>query len=100
MGIREGRGREIFEMESVGNEGWDSRGVKEAGDEITVTSFEGLTLYPRLTRKKGKERADVLADSDDDEDEDGGVIGNLVNGCVVSLAFTVVQACLLLISPV
>ncbi|KAJ8081870.1 killer toxin resistant protein [Marasmius tenuissimus] len=78
LGIREGRGREIFEMESVGNEGWDSPSVEEIGDGITVTSFEGLTLYPRLKRKKGKENADVLADHDD-EDEDQGVIGNLMN---------------------
>ncbi|KAL0579014.1 killer toxin resistant protein [Marasmius crinis-equi] len=79
LGIREGRGRDIFEMESVGNEGWDSPGVEEVGDEITVTSFEGLTLYPRLRRKKGMERADVLAEDDDDDEEDHGLIGKVVN---------------------
>ncbi|KAF9269441.1 hypothetical protein L218DRAFT_953049 [Marasmius fiardii PR-910] len=77
LGIREGRGRDIFEMESVGNEGWDSPGVNEVGDEITVTSFEGLTLYPRLRRRKGMEKADVLAEDDDEEDE--GIVGNFVN---------------------
>jgi UDP-glucose:glycoprotein glucosyltransferase len=58
--IREGRGREIYELESVGSEGWNSRSVDEAGDELTVMSFDGLTLYPRLARKPGAEKLDVL----------------------------------------
>ncbi|KAJ7057937.1 UDP-glucose:glycoprotein glucosyltransferase-domain-containing protein [Mycena amicta] len=59
--IREGRGRDIFEMESVGNEGLDSRTVAEVGNEIAVTSFAGLTIYPRLRRHPGMEHEDVLA---------------------------------------
>ena len=58
--IRPGRGREIFNMESVGNEGWNSPSVEEAGDEVTVTSFEGVTLYPRFARLPGMENVDVL----------------------------------------
>lgn len=58
--IREGRGREIYELGSVGSEGWNSRSVDEAGDELTVMSFDGLTLYPRLARKPGAETLDVL----------------------------------------
>ncbi|GLB42376.1 putative UDP-glucose:Glycoprotein Glucosyltransferase [Lyophyllum shimeji] len=58
--IRKGRGGEIYKMESVGNEGWYSPTVEESGNEITVTSFEGLTLYPRLVRQPGMEKADVL----------------------------------------
>ncbi|TFY57738.1 hypothetical protein EVJ58_g6843 [Rhodofomes roseus] len=60
--IRPGRGRDIFKMESVGNEGWHSPSVDESGDEITLTSFEGLILYPRLVRLPGMERADALAE--------------------------------------
>lgn len=63
--IREGRGRDLFDLESVGNEGWDSPTVGKAGSEITLTSFEGLTLYPRLTRKPGTEGQDVLVDVDE-----------------------------------
>ncbi|TFK48915.1 glycosyltransferase family 24 protein [Heliocybe sulcata] len=63
--IRDSRGREIFETESVGNEGWDSPSVKEVGNEVALTSFEGLTLYPRFARKPGMERADVLEELDD-----------------------------------
>ncbi|KAJ6626996.1 glycosyltransferase family 24 protein [Mycena sp. CBHHK59/15] len=58
--IRKGRGRDIFVMESVGNEGLESRTVAEVGNEIAVTSFEGLTIYPRLSRLPGKETEDVL----------------------------------------
>jgi UDP-glucose:glycoprotein glucosyltransferase len=60
--IRPGRGRDIFEMESVGNEGWNSPTVEEVGNEITLTNFEGLTLYPRLVRLPGMELEDVLAE--------------------------------------
>ncbi|KAG6833463.1 hypothetical protein H0H87_006830 [Tephrocybe sp. NHM501043] len=59
--IRRGRGREVYQMESVGNEGWDSPTISESGNEITLTSFEGLTLYPRFARKPNMEKADVLA---------------------------------------
>ena len=58
--IREGRGRDIFELESAGNDGWESPSVEAVGSEITVTSFEGITLYPRLQRRPGMEAEDVL----------------------------------------
>ncbi|KII87653.1 glycosyltransferase family 24 protein [Plicaturopsis crispa FD-325 SS-3] len=79
LGIREGRGREIYKMESVGNEGWHSPSVEEAGDEVTVTSFEGLTLYPRLARQSGMEDADVLADLDDADSEPQSLIKDVVS---------------------
>ena len=60
--IREGRGREVFWLESAGNEGSLSPPVEEAGNQVTVTSFEGLTLYPRLARLPGQELVDVLQD--------------------------------------
>lgn len=77
--IRDGRGRDIFKMNSVGNEGWDSPTVDEIGNEITVTSFEGLTLYPRLDRLSGMEDADVLSDPSVDEDEAPGVFEDIVS---------------------
>jgi UDP-glucose:glycoprotein glucosyltransferase len=64
LGIRPGQGREVYEMESVGNEGWNSPGVDVAGDEVTLTSFDGLTLFPRLKRRPGKETAEVLVEKD------------------------------------
>ncbi len=58
--IREGRGRDVFAMESVGNEGWDSPDIEAVGQDITLTSFEGVTLYPRFKRQSGMQKADVL----------------------------------------
>ena len=46
--IRDGRGSEVYQMDSVGNEGWDSASVDVGGTGITLTSFDGLTLYPRF----------------------------------------------------
>lgn len=60
LAIRPGRGEEVYEMQSAGNEGWESPSVKDAGDIVTLTSLEGNTIYPRFTRKEGMETADVL----------------------------------------
>ncbi|KAI0948225.1 hypothetical protein AcW1_009797 [Taiwanofungus camphoratus] len=77
--IRPGRGRAIFGMESVGNEGWNSPTVEEGGDEITLTSFEGLTLYPRLARLPGMERADVLAEVAVARQGSNGLFGDIMS---------------------
>jgi len=78
--IRPGRGRDIFQMESVGNEGWDSPPVEIVGNEITLTSFEGLTLYPRLRRIPGMETVDVLAElGEPGYMQSDGLLGNLIS---------------------
>jgi UDP-glucose:glycoprotein glucosyltransferase len=71
--IREGRGREVFQLESAGNEGWQSPTVDKAGNEVTSTSFEGLTLYPRLVRLSGQESVDVLEAPEEKEGSKGTV---------------------------
>ncbi|KAI0266194.1 UDP-glucose:glycoprotein glucosyltransferase-domain-containing protein [Gloeopeniophorella convolvens] len=75
--IREGRGREVFTIESAGNEGWMSPTVDEAGSEVTVTSFEGVTLYPRLARLPGQELVDVLETPVEDEEEPKGIVDDV-----------------------
>nr|GAT58270.1 predicted protein [Mycena chlorophos] len=78
--IREGRGRDIFEMHSVGNEGLDSRTVAEVGNEIAVTSFAGLTIYPRLRRLPGMEHEDVLATpAVQQSSNSGGIIDDIAS---------------------
>ena len=83
--IRPGRGREIFALESVGSEGWESLNIEEAGDEVTLMSFEGLTLYPRMARLPGMDLVDVLAD---DAPEDESLVGKLKSRCA-QLVFAV-----------
>jgi UDP-glucose:glycoprotein glucosyltransferase len=73
--IREGHSREVFQLESAGNEGWLSPTVEDAGCGITVASFEGVTLYPRLSRLPGKEHIDVLEVPE--EEVPGGVIHDI-----------------------
>ena len=65
--IRQGRGRKLYKLESAGNEGWQSATVEEIGSEITLTSFEGLTLYPRFSRLPGMEREDVLEEKNEED---------------------------------
>jgi UDP-glucose:glycoprotein glucosyltransferase len=75
--IREGRGREVFQLESAGNEGWQSLTADKAGNEVTVTSFEGVTLYPRLARLPGQEYVDILETLE--EEEPLGAVNKLVS---------------------
>lgn len=63
LSIRPGRGREVYEMESVGGEGWDSLRVNETGTSVSLISFDGVTILPRFGRKEGMEKADVLQES-------------------------------------
>ncbi|KAK0458728.1 UDP-glucose:glycoprotein glucosyltransferase-domain-containing protein, partial [Desarmillaria tabescens] len=77
--IREGRGRDIFTIDSVGNEGWDSPSVDAVGNEITVTSFEGLTLYPRFNRVPGMETVDVLDLRYKKADDSEGMLGGITS---------------------
>jgi UDP-glucose:glycoprotein glucosyltransferase len=63
LAIRPGRGTEVFDMKSVGAEGWDSPGVEVTGYGVSLTSFEGVTILPRFERREGMERENVLVDA-------------------------------------
>ena len=60
LAIRPGRGREVYDLESVGNEGWDSRGVNVTGTNVFLASFDGVTILPRFARMDGMEMENVL----------------------------------------
>lgn len=60
LDLKEGRSRDIYEIQSVGSEGWSSRDVDAIGTDIVLTSFEGITIYPRIIRRPGRESEDVL----------------------------------------
>jgi UDP-glucose:glycoprotein glucosyltransferase len=57
--LQEGRSSEIFSIESIGSQGWSPIPGDES-TEVVLMSFEGTTLYPRLSRKLGMELEDVL----------------------------------------
>jgi UDP-glucose:glycoprotein glucosyltransferase len=59
ISLQEGRSSEIFSIDSIGSHGW----TPVAGDESTevvLMSFQGATIYPRLSRNSGAEAEDVL----------------------------------------
>ncbi|KAG0222421.1 hypothetical protein BGW42_006609 [Actinomortierella wolfii] len=59
MSLRPGRTLEIFEIESIGANGWLAGGVKDEKRDVVINNLEGMVLYPRLVRKPGMELANV-----------------------------------------
>ena len=57
--LQEGRSQQIFNIDSVGAEGYNPKPGDERTD-IALMSFQGKTLYPRLSRKPNQELEDVL----------------------------------------
>ncbi|ESZ97892.1 glycosyltransferase family 24 protein [Sclerotinia borealis F-4128] len=57
--LQRGRSSEIFKIDSIGSKGWAPVPGDES-TEVVLMSFQGATLYPRLSRKPGMEGEDVL----------------------------------------
>ena len=60
--LQPGRSEQIFHIDSAGQLGYNPQPGDESTD-ITLLSFQGKTLYPRLSRKPGQEAEDVLEES-------------------------------------
>lgn len=60
--LQPGRSSKIFTIESAGQEGYNPVPGDESTD-IALLSFQGKTLYPRLSRNLGQETEDVLEGS-------------------------------------
>ncbi|KAF2147059.1 glycosyltransferase family 24 protein [Aplosporella prunicola CBS 121167] len=58
--LQPGRSQDIYNFDSAGTQGWNPSPGDET-KEIALISFQGLTLYPRLSRKPGMEEEDVLS---------------------------------------
>ena len=57
--LKSGRSSQIFHIDSAGQKGYSPQPGDES-TEIALVSFQGKTLYPRLSRQPGKEEDDVL----------------------------------------
>ncbi|ORZ00818.1 UDP-glucose:Glyco protein glucosyltransferase-domain-containing protein [Syncephalastrum racemosum] len=68
--LREGRSREIYTIDTLGT------GNNE-DDLLALTSFEGLTLYPEVRKKPGKEKEDVLVEMQQQKGHDEGILSSL-----------------------
>jgi len=57
--LQAGRSQQIYAIDSIGSQGY----APQPGDdstEMALMSFQGKTLFPRLSRKPGQETEDVL----------------------------------------
>ncbi|KAJ2763366.1 killer toxin resistant protein, partial [Coemansia sp. BCRC 34490] len=72
--LRPGRSTEIYKLDHIGSGRWDYAAAKQADPEVSckalvfVTSFNGATIFPLVSKRPGKESEDVLADNSDKED--------------------------------
>ncbi|KAL8696535.1 MAG: hypothetical protein Q9224_002745 [Gallowayella concinna] len=57
--LQSGRSSQIFHIDSAGQKGYSPQAGDESTD-IALMSFQGQTLYPRLSRQAGREEDDVL----------------------------------------
>ncbi|OKL60766.1 hypothetical protein UA08_04275 [Talaromyces atroroseus] len=57
--LKEGRSRDIFQLDSLGG----SLQPGDASNEVALLSFQGKTLYPRLSRRPGQENEEVLEET-------------------------------------
>ncbi|KAJ2896623.1 killer toxin resistant protein [Coemansia aciculifera] len=69
FGIRPGRSADIYKLDHIGESRWDYRAAKQVGADredtrpVLVTSFNGVTVYPLVSKRPGKEKEDVLQDA-------------------------------------
>lgn len=75
INLQAGRSQQIFNIDSIGSKGYSPQPGDES-TEIALTSFQGKTLFPRLSRKLGQETEDVL----EDEPKAGSARGYLSKG--------------------
>ena len=60
--LQSGRSSQIFNIDSAGQKGYSPQPGDESTD-IALVSFQGKTLYPRLSRRPGREEDDVLEEA-------------------------------------
>lgn len=63
LDIRSGRSAEVFELESIGADGWKSADIAKTGHDFFVSTLEGKTIYPRFRRRPGHETTELLNES-------------------------------------
>lgn len=77
LDLRRGRSSEVYEIDSVGAEGWKSRVIEQTGQTFSVSTLEGKTLYPRFRRRPGHEQTELLDDADAPASRTPSVVASL-----------------------
>ncbi|KAI9500606.1 UDP-glucose:glycoprotein glucosyltransferase-domain-containing protein [Coemansia spiralis] len=69
--LRPGRSADIYKIDHIGSGRWNYAAAKQAADTtkdcqiaVLVTSFNGATIFPLVSKRPGKENEDVLEDAD------------------------------------
>ena len=76
--LQAGRSSQVFHIDSAGQKGYSPQTGDESTD-IALMSFQGKTLYPRLSRKPGREEDDVL--------EESGAVGKAMDYLTKAIKF-------------
>ncbi|TGZ85725.1 hypothetical protein EX30DRAFT_393051 [Ascodesmis nigricans] len=77
INLKEGRSKEIYHIDTLGTKGQNSLADKDDKSEVALISFQGATLFPRLSRNPGMEDEKILA-GDEAEEETTGALGKAV----------------------
>ena len=76
MIIRPGKGRDIYEFTSVTDDyGRQGTLIDNIGARVVLNGFEGVTLYPTVSKKVGMETEDVLGNKEGESE--GGIWDSL-----------------------
>ena len=71
LSIRAGRSSEVLELDALGH---------GAVKQIALTTFEGITMYPKFARRRGMEGIDLLDDESKDAPTSNGDGGSVFSG--------------------
>ncbi|KAH6608850.1 glycosyltransferase family 24 protein [Trichoderma cornu-damae] len=82
--LKEGRNAEIYEIESIGAQGWNPV-PGDNSTELALIDFQGVTLYPRLKRRNGMEMENEHAEINIFSVASGHLYERMLNIMVVSV---------------
>ena len=60
--LKDGNSARIFKIDSAGTKGYNSK-HGDGNPQLAIITFQGVTLFPKLSRKPGMETADVLGET-------------------------------------
>ncbi|RPB23625.1 hypothetical protein L211DRAFT_786381 [Terfezia boudieri ATCC MYA-4762] len=61
LSLKDGNSATIFNIDDAGTRGYNNKN-HDGNPQLAVVTFQGATIFPRLSRKAGMEAADVLAE--------------------------------------
>lgn len=62
LSLKEGTSAAIFNIDDAGTQGYNNK-YNDGNSQLAIVTFQGTTIFPRLSRKAGMETADVLSES-------------------------------------